>query len=116
MTKKILSLILLTLLTTAACNQKEPVKGTPEAGADLTVPEFTWKVRNQPQLDTIYMTSGMVLNEEDRLEGFVGKDALGNYVIYTRPPKYVDDDVACTLGHEVMHIVLGSYHEDTKGD
>lgn len=103
------------ILAIAACSDKEPVKGTPAAGTDLTVPEFTWKVRTQEQLDTIYITSGMVLNEEDRLEGFVGRDVLGNYVVYTRPPKYVDDSVTCTLGHEVMHIVLGSYH-DESGD
>lgn len=52
----------------------------------------------------------MITGERDRLHGFAGYADDGTAVVYTLPPQSVDDAVACTLGHEVMHVALGEHH------
>lgn len=74
------------------------------------VPAFEWRIRTNDELRAIYANSGMALRDEQRLHGFVGVAADGRRVVYTTRPKRVDDAVACTLGHEVMHLALGNYH------
>ncbi len=32
--------------------------------------------------------------------------------IWAVRPKFVDDEESCTLGHEVMHAIYGTYHTD----
>lgn len=109
MKKTLMALIFLTATILSGC--KEEIKGAPAVGTDTVVPEFTWKVRSQHDLETIYRTNGQMLTERDKLHGFVGIDPDGSYVIYTPAPSRVDDQVTCTLGHEVMHIALGNYHD-----
>ena len=93
-----------------ACGEK--VLEAPEAGDVVHVPAFEWRVRDQPALEASYMAStGVVLSSDQRLEGFAGQSTDGTKVVYTKPPRYVDDSVACTLGHEVMHLALGRYHQ-----
>ena len=46
-----------------------------------------------------------------RIQGANPLFGNGKAIIYTLPPKTVDDDVATTLGHEVMHIAMGKYHD-----
>ena len=53
----------------------------------------------------------MKVPHKARLEGFVGQTDDGRWVVYSTAPYRVDDQVATTLGHEVMHIVLGEYHD-----
>ncbi len=65
---------------------------------------------DQDTLEAVYVNSGMPLGKGDRLSGFVGKDGE-KWVMYTLPPKYVNDAVTCTVGHEVLHPVLGDYHK-----
>ena len=113
---KALALILPTLAL-AACG--EPVQNPPEPGQTVALPPIEWRVRDRAGLEAAYETSGMLIRrgvpgsavhrQDDRLSGFVGRDDQG-WVIYTLPPERVDDAVACTLGHEVMHVVLWEYH------
>ena len=82
-----------------------------DAPADAyAVPAFEWRIRTNEQLRATYANSGMQLRDDQRLHGFVGIAPDGRQVVYTTRPKRVDDAVACTLGHEVMHLALGDYH------
>lgn len=99
--------MILPLLLLTACG--ESVQNAPQPGATVQLPDIEWRVRDRAGLEAAYRNSGMTIGAHARLEGFAGRDG-GRAVIYTLPPRYVDDDVACTLGHEVMHVVLGEYH------
>lgn len=101
------TLILLSSLLLAACG--EPVQNPPQPGDTVTLPPIEWRVRDQQDLEAAYRNSGMPLTERDRLHGFAGRDG-DVAVVYTLPPRRVDDAVACTLGHEVMHVALREYH------
>ena len=102
------TLICLAALGVTACGEKM------QAPADTyAIPEFEWRIRSNDELRSIYANSGMSLREGHKLHGFVGTDAAGRNVIYTTSPRTVDDAVACTLGHEVMHLALGDYHRST---
>ena len=98
---------LLAALCLTACG--EPVDNAPKPGHNITLPPMEWRVRDRATLEGTYLHSGEALGDHERLHGFVGMDGE-QVVIYTLPPKTVDDAVACTLGHEVMHVALGSYH------
>lgn len=102
-------ILLALILLLTACGEK--VTNKPEAGAVLQVPAFEWHVVDQKELDTVYKQSGMALESKQKLYGFTGVTKDGRRVVYTTEPQYVDDAVALTLGHEVMHIVMGSYHK-----
>ena len=82
----------------------------PETQNEYSLPPIEWRIRDAQGLRTAYNNSGMTIGNDERLEGFVGIDEEGRTVVYTMRPKYVDDSVACTLGHEVMHVALGNYH------
>lgn len=71
---------------------------------------FEWRPVNAEQLRDAYVRNGMPLNDMDKLDGFVGRDEHGWWVIYTLPPERLDDRATCTIGHEVLHIVAGDYH------
>ena len=99
------ALICLAALAVTACGERV------DAPADAyEIPPFEWRIRSPDELRAIYANSGMPLRDGHKLHGFVGTDSAGRNVIYTTRPRTVDDAVACTLGHEVMHVALGSYH------
>ena len=100
--------LLLAPLLLAACG--EPVQGAPAPGDNLALPPIEWRVRDRVALEQAYRDSGMITGERDKLHGFAGYADDGAAVVYTLPPQRVDDAVACTLGHEIMHVALGSYH------
>lgn len=97
----------------------EPVQGAPEGGDTIQLPPIEWRVRDRVALEQAYRESGMDIGSvrrgqhtvRDRLHGFTGHTATGERVIYTLPPQRVDDAVACTIGHEIMHVALGDYHK-----
>lgn len=95
-------------LMLVGCGEK--VEFAPVAGQNVEVPAFEWRVRSREELVQIYRESGMEFEDGDILSGFVGNDG-DKKVVYTMAPKTVDDDVACTLGHEVMHLAIGDYHK-----
>lgn len=90
-----------------ACGEK--IQDAPQPGDKITLPSIEWRVRDRMELEAVYRNSGQHIGERDRLHGFAGYDG-DQAVIYTLPPRRVDDGVACTIGHEVMHIALGQYH------
>lgn len=83
----------------------------PETQDSYHLPPIEWRIRDAQGLRAAYVNSGMTLTNDQKLEGFVGLDEKGRTVVYTMRPKTVDDSVACTLGHEVMHVALGNYHK-----
>lgn len=103
---------LLTLcLTLAGCTGGEKVQGAPAPGDVVQIAAVEWRVVDQATLVRLYTESGMDLRKEDKLEGFTARDLVsGRLVIYTTPPRVVDDQVTCTVGHEMLHVALGDYH------
>lgn len=101
------ALLLLFLGLLAACGER--IQPPPAAGTVHSLPPIEWRIVDRAELERIYREAGMPLDERQSLRGFVGTQG-GRTVIYTLPPRAVDDDVATTLGHEVMHVALGDYH------
>lgn len=98
---------MLLALVLTGCGER--VQGAPDPGTTVSLPPIEWRVVSRAELEAVYRNSGQALAEGDRLHGFAGyRD--GQAVVYTLPPRTVDDAVTCTLGHEVMHIALGAYH------
>lgn len=101
------------ILLLAACGEK--VINPPAAGTVIHVPAFEWHVMEPKDYIQVYENAGMVGPvradlPKGRLLGFAGYLEDGTLVVVTPPPRYVDDEVATTLGHEVMHLVLGEFH------
>lgn len=89
----------------------EPVVDAPQPGDNVDVPGFEWRVRDADTLAAQYQAAGKDPGPAQAVDGFIARDAdTGAVAIYTEPPRHVDDAVACTLGHEVMHAALGDYH------
>lgn len=99
--------LLTVLLAGCAEANRNPV---PEPSV-VQVPAFEWRVETQAGLEAAYRDFGMPLERRDRLSGFVGQTADGRWVVYTRAPRRVDDGPTLALGHEVLHIVSGDYHQ-----
>lgn len=86
-------------------------------GSDIVVPGIVWRIRSQSELKAEYAAAkgGQQLEPLDSLQGFSALGPDGTVYVYTLPPKNVDDEVTLTLGHEVMHTVLGAYHPPYRG-
>lgn len=102
--------ILPVLLLLAACGEK--VIGAPQPGDRMQLPAIEWRVVDRQGLLHAYQSNGMRLEQGQQLEGFAGITADGRHVVYTLPPRTVDDAATCTLGHEIMHVALGKYHRE----
>lgn len=98
----------LATLALSACAEK--VQNAPAAGADVSVDAFTWRVRSPEQINAEYRAAGKDPGPGNAVAGYIGT-LNGATIITTQPPRHVDDSIACTLGHEVMHAALGDYHE-----
>lgn len=108
MTHVVLAMLL--CLLPAACNQGERVGNAPIAGDVVYLPEIEWRVVDRGELQRVYTVAGMKLTEGQRLQGFAATRG-SKIVVYTLPPQSVDDAVTLTLGHEIMHVALGEYHQ-----
>ena len=100
--------LIATLMLLAACGQSIAPQAQP--GDVHQLPPIEWRVVDRTELERVYRNSGMPLESGQSLQGFVGR-ANGKTIIYTLPPRTVDDQATVTLGHEVLHVALGSYHE-----
>lgn len=111
------AMVAATLLLLASCGG-ERVQNAPAEGDVLHLPAMEWRVVDRQTLDAVYVNSGMTVNvvthgrmkRRDNLTGFVGRRGE-QWVVYTLQPQYVDDAATCALGHEVLHTVLGDYHD-----
>lgn len=81
--------------------------------SSIHIPAFDWYIVSESELQTIYKNSGYTLPANARVSGLTGI-VNGKQVIITTAPKGVDDEVTLTLGHEVMHLAFGKYHQDHK--
>ncbi len=99
--------VLLLLLT--ACSGPS-IDNAPRAGDTQQLPPIEWRVVDRAELERAYRAAGMQIPERSELRGFAARLGDGRTVVYTLPPRHVDDDVTTTLGHEVMHVALGEYH------
>lgn len=101
------SLVVIAMLLTA-CGER--VQSAPQPGENIQLPPIEWRVRDRAGLEAAYTASNMRITKGDRLSGFAGWDG-DKAVVYTLPPARVDDTATLTLGHEVMHVALGAYHD-----
>lgn len=102
----------LTALTIAATGCVEKVQGAPQPGDQYELPAITWYVVDQETLASEYRRFGMEIPEGHEVRGFVGtRDSDGKQVIYSLPPKHVNDEATRDLGHELLHIAIGDYHK-----
>ena len=101
-------------LILCACSGGERMTNAPQAGDTVQIPAMEWRVVDREGLMKVYRNSGLDTPQGQQLEGFAGVDGSGANVIYTLPPRTVDDQVTCTLGHEVLHVALGKYHKEQK--
>ena len=103
-----LSLIALGLL--AGCSQK--IENPPQEGAVIQVPAFEWRVVSQDQMEWLYKEYGAELPKTGKLYGFTARTSNGKMIVVTPAPTRMDDTATTTLGHEVLHLVLGpDYHK-----
>lgn len=110
--KHLFALLMLPILL-CACDMGEKVQGAPKPGSVIEIPAFEWHVTDNAGLQSKYLESGGVLGGKREALGFTAtRERDGATLVYTTAPKRVDDIVACTLGHEVMHIALGDYHKE----
>lgn len=87
----------------------EPVQNAPKVGDDIRVEGFTWRVRSAEQIAAEYAGAGKDPGPGLAVDAYIGR-LNGETIITTKPPRTVDDGIACSLGHEVMHAALGDYH------
>lgn len=107
-------IVVVASLILCGCTGGERVANAPLAGDTVQIPAMEWRVVDREGLMKVYRNSGLVTRQGQQLEGFAGVDGSGANVIYTLPPRTVDDQVTCTLGHEVLHVALGKYHKEQK--
>lgn len=103
------SLALIAVAVLTACGGNN-INNAPQPGDNIDLPPIQWRVRDKAGLEAAYVNSNMRITNGDRLSGFAGWDG-DRAVVYTLPPTRVDDAATLTLGHEIMHVALGSYHE-----
>lgn len=89
----------------------EKIDNAPQPGVVIRLPPIEWHVVSREELEKAYQAAGKEVPPASKLEGFAGKLPDGRAVIYTLPPRWVDDAATTTLGHEVLHVALGDYHQ-----
>ncbi len=102
----------LAVLAIALTGCVEKVQNAPQPGDRYELPPITWYVVDKETLASEYQRFGMEIPEGHEIRGFVGtRHSDGKQVIYSLPPKYVNDESTRDLGHELLHIAIGDYHK-----
>lgn len=111
---------LVACLALSACSAGDPPNGYLTTESEYQV-AFVWHpVNTREELRSLYEAGGGVMpgdcdpydrRDSCELTGFTARASDGTQHVYTLRPVRVDDDTTLTLGHEVMHVVLGSYHQ-----
>ena len=104
-----LAILLASVLLLTSCVEK--ITPSQPEGTVHQIPAIEWRIVSEEELVRVYQLSDKTVPEGAKLHGFIGTKPNGKYVLYTLAPKNVDDDVTTTLGHEVIHSVLGDYHK-----
>lgn len=94
----------------AACSPGEKVQNAPSPGDVLKIEAFEWHVVDQKTLEERYVAAGELLASDQTLDGFVGVKPDGTKVMFTLPPRNVDDRNTLVIGHEFLHVALDGYH------
>lgn len=100
---------ILACLLLSACDSGTPISPEPQAG-ETHLLNVEWRIVDRPALERAYRNAGRDLQPGQRLHGFAGHLPDGRLVVYTLPPRRVDDSATCTLGHEILHLTHGDYH------
>lgn len=106
---KVLVVLAVLVLVLAGCTER--IDPQPRPGQVYQLPPIEWHVVDRAELRRLYVDAGMPLAEGDTLHGFAGVNARGQHVIYTLPPERVDDAATLTVGHEILHVAIGKYHD-----
>lgn len=91
-------------------NRVDMIKADTSAPKVYTVPAFEYHIVTRKELRRIYEASGGKTGGGD-IMGFTGRTPDGKIVVFTSPPRIVNDEQTCTLGHEVQHLIWGAYHD-----
>lgn len=82
-----------------------------QPGTVIHLPPIEWHVLSEEDMVRVYTEQGgMTISEGQALDGFAASQG-DRIMVFTRPPRYVDDQVTLVLGHEIMHVALGEYHQ-----
>lgn len=113
-----------TLFLSACEPRKEPIeKKLDRTGQPIQITTFVYS--SQRELDAAFAARHSNENDPHSRYGFAiwyeWRDADGNLVekdeekvceIHILEPKYIDDEATLTLGHEMLHCLYGSYHNE----
>lgn len=103
------------LLFGLSCSKKtEPIVPTVNSiqeGTVIHLPAMQWHIVSRERLIDVYQRAGHPIPEGAELHGITGVTPEGQTIVVTLAPQNVDDEVTLTLGHEVMHVALGDYHQ-----
>lgn len=108
--------IVLAALVIGGCVAKiEPEYNSIMPGTDIEVDSIELRFRKPEELQRQYAGAGQTVPEKYELRAFIARDLdTGKKIIYSPPPKHVDDDVTCSIGHEFLHAALGNYHDEPR--
>ena len=127
---KISSALIIAMIVLASCDQsREPVSGSVDrTGKPIEVTVYFYdserevtekykEVHNLPQSQKIQTRAGFALWPEWRGKSGlpIAKPADDKYdcTIHTVRPYRIDDRHTMTLGHEMLHCLLGTYHPES---
>lgn len=105
----------LSALLVLTANAAEPI--VPERNLTSIQLKIVW-VRDEADLKTKLMSRATpeLRAEVEALDlyGFYTVNASGECVVYVMRPETVNDRRVLTLGHELLHCVMGNYHQPTS--
>lgn len=109
--------MLFSLTLLISCNSQQsdrelivPTVNVIKTDSVIHLPPMDWYIVDREELVRLYEENGQRIPPGGQLEGISGI-VNGRNAVITTAPKYVDDEVTLTLGHEVMHVAFGKYHQ-----